>query len=172
MEIVYSIYDLPTAPSVYAMYGGRKQKHIAYVGIGTNLQQRLNQHFIKRDSSVATVTSTAGINPDYVTEVAWWEDSSFNDGDCLEAAELVAFDVLEPALRSRGNTSKKALEIYKDDSFKAKMRSLFEGEPSGKLILPNLEDLYKKLLQLEKRVQRIENEVLKNDGTYKAISGP
>jgi len=79
MDVVYSIYDLPISPAVYVMYGGRKQKHVAYVGIGANLQQRLNQHFIRRDSSVATGTSAAGINPDYVTEVTWWIDASFED---------------------------------------------------------------------------------------------
>jgi hypothetical protein len=157
METFYSIYDLPNYPAVYCMYGGRKQKHEAYVGIGTNLQQRLNQHFIRRDSSVATGTSAAGINPDYVSEVAWWVDGSFENSDYLEAAELVAFDVLEPALRSRGNTSKRALEIFKDQSFKDKMKSIFEGEPVGKLILPNLEYLFEKIINLEKRINEIEN---------------
>ena len=68
MKIVYSVYDMPRVPAVYAMYGGRNQKYVAYVGIGANLRRRIHQHLIGRDSSVATGTSASGINPDYITE--------------------------------------------------------------------------------------------------------
>ncbi len=72
---------------------------------------------------------------------------------------MVAFNVFEPALRSRGNTSNKALEIYKDESFITKMESLLSGDPAGKLILPSLEYLFERLLELEKRVNKLENKL-------------
>ena len=156
MSFVYSIYDLPKTPAVYAMYGGRKQKHVAYVGIGSNLHQRLNQHFIRRDSSVSTGTSAAGINPDYVSEVVWWEHESFSEKNVLKAAELVAFEVFEPALRSRGNTPADAIIIFNENEFKENMSELFNGDATGTLILPNLEYLHEKIIELEKRVEFLE----------------
>jgi hypothetical protein len=41
------------------------------------------------------------LNSDFVTEAQWWEHPDFEKQEVLEAAELVAFDVLEQALRSR-----------------------------------------------------------------------
>ena len=156
MKIVNSVSDLPNVPAVYAMYGGRDQKHVAYVGIGGNLKQRVHQHLIRRDSSVATGTSAAGLNPDYVTEVTWWEHHQFEDRNYLIAAELVAFDVLDPALRSRGNIPKEALKIYRDEEFKAEMKRVFRGRPTGRLILLSLGDLIKRIEELERRIEKIE----------------
>jgi predicted GIY-YIG superfamily endonuclease len=45
---------------------------MAYVGIANKLRQRIDQHLLKRGNSVATGTSVATLNPDYVTEVEWW----------------------------------------------------------------------------------------------------
>lgn len=42
----------------------------------------------------------------------------------LLAAELVAFDILEPALRSRGGITNEARQLYGDAEFKA---GSFEG---------------------------------------------
>src|SRR5688572_7500924 len=84
------------------MYGGGRSPRTAYVGIGGKLRQRVHQHLVKRDSSVTTGTSVVRLNVEYVREVAWWEHDEFNDREWLEAGELVAFDVLEPDLRSRG----------------------------------------------------------------------
>jgi predicted GIY-YIG superfamily endonuclease len=98
-----SISELPNVPAVYALYGGEERGHyVAYVGIASNLKRRVVQHLVNRDSSVATGTSAVNINPDYVTGVGWWEHSLFRERRLLEAAELVAFEVLEPVLRSRG----------------------------------------------------------------------
>jgi len=54
------------------------------------------------------------LNPDYVTEVWWWVHPDFAQRHVLEAAELVAFDVLDPALRSLGAPQEKARELYAD----------------------------------------------------------
>ncbi|HXY51476.1 MAG TPA: hypothetical protein VEI01_18655 [Terriglobales bacterium] len=88
--------------ALYALYGGAGRRlYVAYVGIADSLKRRATQHLLNRDSSVATGTSAVGINPDYVTAIRWWEHRQFSKRAALEAAELVAFDVLNPALRNR-----------------------------------------------------------------------
>ena len=52
------------------MHGGLKS-YVAYVGMGGNLKQRIEQHLIKRDSSVTTGTSAVGLNTDHVRRVDW-----------------------------------------------------------------------------------------------------
>ena len=84
------------------MYGGEQPRaRVAYVGAAGNLRQRLGQHFINRDSSDVTGTSAAGLNIDHIRYVEWWEHPVFAEQERRRAAELVAFDVLDPALRSR-----------------------------------------------------------------------
>ena len=68
------------------------------------------------------------------------------------AAELIAFRVLDPALRSRGTTRQQAAEIAADDSFVDAMEKLFSGSPAGRYIPPRLADLAEKVAELEKRL--------------------
>jgi hypothetical protein len=81
------------------MYGGDERR---YVGSGDDLRRRVTQHLVLRSSSVTTGTGAVGLHPDHVRTVEWWEHPDFSEHVVLEAAELVAFDVLEPALQSRG----------------------------------------------------------------------
>lgn len=162
MKTIHSVYDLPSVPAVYVMYGGRDRKYIAYVGIGDDLKRRVQQHLVKKDSSVVTGTSAVVLNPDYVTEVKWWEDPIFSSRNNLFAAELVAFDYFDPALRSRGNIPKDAVMISQDETFVEKMRNLFSGKPNGKLVLSNVETLMKRIEALENRVQDIEDRQKEN----------
>src|SRR5689334_13075455 len=112
---ICSISDLPNVAAVYAMYGGHKNgAYVAYVGIADVLKRRIAQHLLKRDSSIATGTSAVGLNPECVNEVRWWQNGLFNTKDSREAAELIAFKVLNPVLRSRGGISKQAQELYKN----------------------------------------------------------
>ena len=97
----------------------RRRTWVAYVGMAGDLNRRLIQHFVNRDSSVVTGASAAGLNIDLVRRVDWWEHPSFGDGDALHAAELIAFEVLDPALRSRGNPRKNALTKVDDQAFRA-----------------------------------------------------
>jgi hypothetical protein len=99
------------------------------------------QHLVKRDSSVVTGTTAVGLNPDHVREVDWWEHEGFSDRERLEAAELVAFDVFDPALRSRGRVREAAMALAGDAEFAAEMKRLFEGPPAGRLVLPSLVDV-------------------------------
>src|SRR4051812_49012781 len=47
--------QLPKTPAVYALYGGWPPRMwVAYVGEGANVNGRIEQHFVRRDSSVTT----------------------------------------------------------------------------------------------------------------------
>lgn len=156
---ITSIPNLPNFPAVYAMYGGHsRERYVAYVGVADKLKRRIIQHLVNRDSSIATGTSAVGLNPDYVTEVRWWEHQSFSNRNALIAAELVAFQVLDPALRSRGRIPKKANEIYNDEKFRAEMKSLFKSEPKGILIVPNLQNAFDEIERLERRITVLEKQ--------------
>jgi len=144
-------------PAVYAMYGGRgKGLYVAYVGIADRLKRRVIQHLITRDSSVATGTSATGLNPDYVTEVRWWEHPHFTHRHVLEAAEFVAFDVLNPILRSRRKMSKRAKRLYDNENFHEETRSLLLSQPKGRLVVQSFQDLVTKITELDRRVTQLE----------------
>ena len=150
--------SLPNRPALYAMYGGRGgNKYVAYVGVAGELRPRIGQHLIRRDSSVTTQTSAVTLNPDKVTEIEWWENDEFSDRVALEAAELVAFEVLNPALRSRGNIRHDVRELVANQEFVERIKNLLRKEASGKLEIPNLSRIIERLQELEKRVRNIED---------------
>ena len=155
MRKVSSISQLPRVPAVYALYGGDRP-YVAYVGIANVLKDRIIQHLVKRDSSVATGTSASCLKPDYVTEVRWWEHLEFAQRDVLEAAERVAFEVLDPALRSRLPVNTKAQRLYATQQFCDRMRPLFEGLPTGHLMLPSLVTVLERIEQMEHRLEALE----------------
>jgi hypothetical protein len=148
---------VPKRPAVYAMYGGWPPRlWVAYVGIASNLNRRLDQHFVRRDSSVATGVAAAAINPDAVRLVRWWEDERFSETDGLHAGELVAFDFFDPALRSRGAPRQGAVDRANDPAFHADMERLFAGSPAGEFQLPWLWDIDTRLEQMEQRLAALE----------------
>lgn len=156
--IVYSTSDLPNEPAVYAMYGGKgRSRYVAYVGLGTKLKGRVEQHLIRRDSSVTTGVSAVSLNPDFVTEVQWWTHSKFTEQETLEAAELIAFDVLEPALRSRGGITDRAKRLYEEASFRDEMMAVFNGEPDGRLLIRNLPQAWDKIQEIDERLRKVED---------------
>jgi uncharacterized small protein (DUF1192 family) len=155
METLHSIKLLPTVPAIYALYGGKGRQYVAYVGLADNLRRRVQQHLVNRDSSVATGTSAVGLNPDYIRAVEWWIDDDFSDRTALSAAELVAFDVLEPALRSRGGISAASKDLASDASFRNRIERLL-AEPSGRLDFPSVGHLMERIASLEERVARLE----------------
>ncbi len=131
--IARSISELPNVPAVYTMYGGqRRSLHVAYVGVAGKLKRRVTEHLVKHGSSVTTGASAVVLNPDYVTEIQWWEHPDFSERHVLEASELVAFEVFDPALRSRGKVSERAKRHYAKKRFHKKMVKLFSNEPTGK----------------------------------------
>ncbi len=159
---VSSVYEVPRVPAVYAMYGGEgvRSGWVAYVGIAGNLHKRLDQHFIKRDSSVTTGTSAVGVNVDHVRYVDWWTHDRFHDDDQRHAAELVAFDVLNPALRSRGRPRQAALDHLHDQRFLKEIRTVLRGDPAGRLVVPKVADLANAIADLKRRLDALERESL------------
>src|SRR3954447_22051073 len=109
------------------MYGGWAPRlWPAYVGEAGSLSGRIDQHFVRRDSSVATGVAAATLNPDAVREVRWWEHPSFEDKAERQAAELGAFRVLEPALRSRGGIGPESKARAEEPGFSEEMEALFK----------------------------------------------
>ncbi|MCZ7609705.1 MAG: GIY-YIG nuclease family protein [Ignavibacterium sp.] len=145
----------PKSPGVYALYGGNtRKKYVAYVGIANNIRQRFFQHFIRRDSSIVTGVSAISLNPEKITEVRWWEFSD-EDARYLREAEVVAFDILDPVLRSRAPISPPVQYIANSEEFKSKMEQKFSGEPSGIIKILSYQELISKVFELEKIVKRI-----------------
>jgi hypothetical protein len=161
MKNFTSIADLPNVPAVYAMYGGRgRGLYVAYVGMGEKLRQRVTQHLVRRDSSVVTGVSAVALIPDLVTEVRWWEHPDLAKDDAsLQAAELIAFEVLEPALRSRGAVQDQAKQLLEDSAFREKMLTLFRGDPAGRLVIQTLQDALERIAELEQRLAEVEKQL-------------
>lgn len=132
------------------------------MGVAGKLKQRVLQHLVRRDSSVTTRASAVVLRPEYITEIRWWEHQDFSERHVLEAAELVAFDVLEPILRSRGAIQEKSRQLHSDETFRVKMESIFQGEPSGRISLMTLQDAFERIAELERRVGELER-LLKKD---------
>ena len=148
---------VPKEPGIYAMYGGLTPRTwVAYVGQAGNVAQRLSQHLDRRSSSVATGTSAVGLNVDYVTHVDWWLHPSFSNKTYRLAAELVAFRILDPALRSRGGIEQSAIDISEDPRFASEIEVLLTGEPAGRYRPPALSDLADRVAELEGRLTTLE----------------
>lgn len=160
MQEIASVAKLPASPAVYALYGGKGASlHAAYVGVADSLRGRVEQHLVRRDSSVTTRVAAACLNVDAITEVRWWVHPRFAEREALEAAELVAFDLLEPTLRSRGSIRKAARQLYEDEAFAPMIRQLLQGEPAGRLVLPTLQDALARIDTLEQRLATVEAEL-------------
>lgn len=156
MHRIPRITDLPNTPAVYLLFGGKKgNKFVAYVGIADKLRQRVSQHLIRRDSSITTGASIVSLNPDYITEIQWWEYPDFSDRGFLEAAEEVAFDIFNPILRSRGKLTVRAQELLNDSGFKKTMTDLFSSSPSGNLEFLDFQDVIDRLLKIEENLDRL-----------------
>jgi len=154
---MHALSDLPQKPCVYALIGGRGgNKYVAYVGIAGKLRSRIAQHLVLRDSSVTTGTSAAMLNPDYVTEIRWWHSPIFEDKVSREAAEIIAIDILNPDLRSRGRATEEAKFKAQEKHFSSKMNDIFYLKPSGSLEIFSMQDVIEKLAELEKRIFDLE----------------
>lgn len=159
MKNVTRLRDVPKSPALYALYGGRpRNAWVAYVGIAGDLRQRLVQHFERRDSSIVTGVSAVGLNIDAVTYAHWWEADYFDDRTHLRAAEVIAFDLLDPALRSRGGVTQEAESLASRRAFARKIERLIDAGPSGRYTPTTLNDLEDRLVQLEHRIAQLEQE--------------
>ena len=151
------IYNVPNIPAVYAFHcSGKGEQYVAYVGFAHHLKQRIVKHLIRRDSSDATGVSAVSLNPNQLIRLEWWEHHSFDKTVNLKVAEMVAFEILQPALRSRvrdGNVDKL---IINDDSFVISMQKLFKGPATGSVDMFSFSDALRRIDLLEKRVEQLE----------------
>jgi len=83
----------------------------------------------------------------------------FADDDRRHAAEQVAFEALQPVLRSRGNLRSAAADYLRDEAFIAAVGHTLAAPPAGRLQLPRLEDLAERVAVLEERLQRLESKL-------------
>jgi GIY-YIG catalytic domain len=149
--------DVPEWEGIYAFYDrDPRSAACAYVGETTNLRRRLRQHLVLRNSSVATGTSVVGLRVDLIRFVQWWDHDDFDAQDKRLAAELVAFDVLDPTLRSRAGIREGAMELSQRSPFRRQMQALFEGGPAGRLQVEGLTDLAAEIADLRERVTALE----------------
>jgi len=159
---VKTFSEIPNVPAVYALCGGatlHRGTYIAYVGNAAKLRSRIRQHLIARETSVITGLSAVSLNPDHVVEVRWWEHPGFSGQRFRQAAELVAFEVLRPALRSLAPELKRARRAYDDRSFPAdEIRSLLSGEETGRFVVPSLRGALERIEELERRLSALEEQ--------------
>jgi hypothetical protein len=130
-----------------------------HVGIATKLKQRVQQHLVRRDSSVATGVSAVSLLSDHVTGLSWWEHPTFLDNAALKAAELIAFDTLNPIMRSRGKTEDAATEQLQDREFTKDMERLFSEEPTGGVKFLTLSDAMDRIRTLESSLRELERQI-------------
>jgi len=155
------ISKAPNSAAVYAMYERVNDKKAAYVGISSNLKSRLRQHMIRRDSSATTNVSAVRLDPDYIRKIKWWTSDKFEDKKVLEAAELIAFDIFNPVLRSKGSVSVSAKELYDNEDFNKEMINKFKEGYSGEIVFPNFNLVLDRLDKLEREVERLKTELEK-----------
>lgn len=164
MRAFQDVRLLPPVPAVYVFFsresnGRGHSSYPVYVGLTGNLYDRIVQHLWKRDSSVTTGTAAVTLNPDYLTELHWWESPRFADKITLAAAEEIAFKKFEPVLRDRGRVRKEARALLKEPAFHSYITTLLEGPPSGVLAFCSLEELVPRVEALEKQVADLVKEV-------------
>ena len=108
---------------------------------------------------MTTGVAAACLNPDVVGKVCWWESDYFTDAGALKACEIIAFDLLNPTLRSRGGVETTTQRYLGDRGFTSEMRKVISGSPSGPLILRNLEDALERLDHHEELISRLESRI-------------
>lgn len=148
---------IPTDPGIYAMYD--QSDGVAYVGESKNLRNRINDHITRRNSSVTTGVSAVVLNPDKLKSISWWCHESFSDEGHRKAAEIVAFEVLNPTLQSLGKVQDDAETIVKDPQFYNDMCRLFRSAPAGRYSLETLDNLVDLVLDLQKRISELEGKL-------------
>lgn len=151
-----SLAELPNSPAIYALYAGHSQgTHVVFVSSASKLKPRITQHLDRRENYFSA-TPVVTLNPDYITEVRWWEHPEFDQRPILEAAEQLVAEALKPVLRFQVNLSEDAQRFYRDATFRKNVHSFLENIPSGSLLLLNMQDALEKIVALEQRIQALE----------------
>jgi len=115
----------------------------------------LNNFLCCVDSSVTTGVSAAGLNTESVRRAKWWLDPRLEQQVWREAAELVAFDLFQPTLRSLGGISEAAKNLYGRPGFAESVREMLTKHPAGEFYPLNLRNLLARVEELETRLQKV-----------------
>jgi len=151
------MYNVPDIPAVYAFHGsGKGKQYVVYVGYAHHLKQRIIKHLIGRDNKDAAGASAISLNPNQLIRLEWWQHPSFDKTVNLRVAEIVAIEILQPALRRRTRGGKHCKLVIRDGSFVISMQELFKGPPTGSVEIYSLSDALRKIDLLEKRIEHLE----------------
>jgi hypothetical protein len=101
------------------------------------------------------------LNPDQITSLSWWVHPDFDETVKLKAAEIVAFEIQNPALRSRAGADNAGLTMLADKDFHGKMKMLFKGNPSGIVEFASLADALTAVRNLKIRIEKLEERISK-----------
>ncbi len=152
--IVSLLSAAPKSAGIYALCAGHgRHRYIAYVGVTKNIRQRLLQHLVRKDSSIVTGASAVSLDPDRVTEVRWWLHPLFEQ--YMAEAEVVAFRILDPVLRSRQKVSAPVEFIADREDFARQVEAVFSKPPSGSVEIPTYQELLHRVAELEKAVRML-----------------
>ena len=155
------IRNLPQDPGIYGLKSPTDVKDgtYSYVGLSGNIRNRVNQHLVRRNSSVTTGASATSLNPDKISECNWWWHKTFAKKEYLEAAELIAFEKLNPPLGSRGSPGSAALELAQDKDFISQMEELFSSPPTGFIVFHDLSWAVSKIRELENEIKLLKEKL-------------
>jgi hypothetical protein len=155
------IKNLPQHPGIYGFKSPTdvKEGSYSYVGLSGKIRNRVTEHLLRRDSSVTTGASATSLNPDKIAECNWWCHKTFVEKEYLEAAELIAFEKLNPTLGSRGSPSSKALELSQDKKFISQMEELFSSPPTGSIVFHDLSWAVSKIRELENEIKLLKEKL-------------
>ena len=154
--IDFSRSSIPKEAGIYAMYD--RNREVAYVGVSKNLRNRIEDHMTYRSSSVTTGVSATVLNPEKVGHICWWLNPKFSDKGYREAAEVIAFKILNPSLRSRGKVINRTKPFLEDQTFCDEMARLFRSKPSGVFYPKTFDNLADLVLELQNRVSELEKQ--------------
>lgn len=73
----------------------------------------------------------------------------------------IAFEALNPVLRSRGVVNKSALKWISNEAFYEEIKDIFESSPTGNIKFPSLADVIERINELEERILQIETTIEK-----------
>lgn len=143
-------------PGIYAFRtGAGRVRSTCYVGQSSDLRRRIEQHLEYRNSSVTTGVATISMNVEYITDVKCWSLPEFQDKDVRGAAELVAFEQLNPTLNSRGIVTGEAKSLASETAFRTRMLGLFDGPPQYAAKFHSVSDLHTRIIELEKQLEEL-----------------
>ena len=158
-----SFDEIKNLPQLQGIYGLKsptdKEGSYSYVGSSGKIKDRVQQHLLKRNSSVTTGASATSLNPDKIAECDWWCHKTFVEKEYLDAAELIAFKELKPTLVSRGSPTDEAKELSKDQEFRSQMEELFSGAPSGCIVFYDLSWAVSKIKELENEIKLLKDKI-------------